>query len=56
MGYRAKKKFSTEKNGMALKHLKMFNVLVISDMQIFSHQGNSNQNNPEISPHTSQNG
>jgi len=23
---------------------------------IFSHKGNANQNNPEISPHTSENG
>jgi hypothetical protein len=32
---------------MAEKHLKMFNIL--------NHQGNANQNNPEILPHTSQN-
>jgi hypothetical protein len=33
---------------MAEKHLKkMFNIL--------NHQGNANQNNPEIPPHTSQN-
>ena len=43
------KEFSTEKYRMAEKHLKkMFN--------IFNHQGNANQNNPEIPPHTSQNG
>jgi hypothetical protein len=41
--------FSTEEYQMAEKHLKkMFNIL--------SHQGNANQNNPEIPPHTSQNG
>ena len=34
---------------MSKKHLKiMFNIL--------NHQGNANQNNPEIQPHTSQNG
>ena len=49
MGYRAKQEFSIEEYGMAEKHLKkMFN--------IFNHQGNANQNNPEIQPHTSQNG
>jgi hypothetical protein len=43
------KEFSTEEYCMAEKHLKkMFN--------IFNHQGNANQNNPEIAPHTSQNG
>ena len=31
---------------MAEKHLKMFNIL--------NHQGNANQNNPEILPYTSQ--
>jgi hypothetical protein len=41
--------FSTEEYQMAEKHLKrMFNIL--------NHQGNANQNNPEIPPHTSQNG
>jgi hypothetical protein len=49
MGYRAKQEFSIEEYGMAEKHLKkMFNIL--------NHQGNANQNNPEILPHTSQNG
>jgi hypothetical protein len=44
MGYKAKE-FSTEKYRMAEKHLKkMFNIL--------NHQGNENQNNPEI-PSTS---
>jgi hypothetical protein len=33
---------------VAEKHLKMFHIL--------NHQGNANQNNPEIPPHTSQNG
>jgi hypothetical protein len=33
---------------MAEKHLKMFNILI--------HQGNANQNNPKIPPHTSQSG
>ena len=43
------KEFSPEKYRMAEKHLKkMFNIL--------NHQGNANQNNPEILPHTSQNG
>jgi hypothetical protein len=40
--------FSTEESRMAEKHLKKFNIL--------NHQGNANQNNPEIPPHTSQNG
>ena len=44
-----KKKFSTEEYRMAEKHLeKMFNIL--------NHQGNANENNPEIPPHISQNG
>jgi hypothetical protein len=48
MGYRVKE-FSSEETQMAEKHLKiMFNIL--------SHQGNASQNNPEIPPHTSQNG
>jgi hypothetical protein len=43
------KEFSSEEYRMAEKHLKnMFNLL--------SHQGNANQNNSEIPPHTSQNG
>jgi hypothetical protein len=42
------KEFSTEEFGRTEKHLKkMFNIL--------NHQGNANQNNPEIPPHTSQN-
>jgi hypothetical protein len=49
MEYRAKKEFSTEEYWTAEKHLKkMFNIL--------NHQGNANQNNSEILPHTSQNG
>jgi hypothetical protein len=42
------KEFSPEEYRMIEKHLKMFNIL--------NHQGNANQNNPEIPPHTSQNG
>jgi len=43
------KEFSTEEYRMAEEiHKGMFNIL--------SHQGNANQNNPEIPPHTSQNG
>jgi hypothetical protein len=43
------KEFSTEEYRMTEKHLKkMFNIC--------NHQGNANQNNPEIPPHTSQNG
>jgi hypothetical protein len=43
------KEFSPEEYRMAEKHLKkMFNIL--------NHQGIANQNNPEIPPHTSQNG
>jgi hypothetical protein len=42
------KEFSTEEYRVTEKHLKkMFNIL--------NHQGNANQNNPEIPPHTSQN-
>jgi hypothetical protein len=49
MGYRVNKEFSTEEYRMAKKHMKkLFNML--------NHQGNANQNNPEIPPHTSQNG
>ena len=41
--------FSTEEYRMAEKHLKkMFSIL--------NYQGNANQSNPEILPHTSQNG
>jgi hypothetical protein len=48
-GTELNKEFSTEEYRMAEKHLKiMFNIL--------NHQGNANQNNPEIPPHTSQNG
>jgi hypothetical protein len=48
-GSELNKEFSPEEYLMAEKHLKkMFN--------IFNHQGNANQNNPEILPHTSQNG
>jgi ubiquitin C-terminal hydrolase len=48
-GSELNKEFSTEEYGMAEKYLKkMFNIL--------TYQGNGNQNNPEISPHTSQNG
>jgi hypothetical protein len=43
------KEFSTEEYRIAEKPLKkMFNIL--------NNQGNANQNNPEIPPHTSQNG
>jgi hypothetical protein len=48
-GSELNKKFSPEEYQMAEKHLKkMSNML--------NHQGNANQNNPEIPPHTSQNG
>jgi hypothetical protein len=41
------KEFSTEEYRRAEKHLKkMFSIL--------NHQGNENQNNPEIPPHTNQ--
>jgi hypothetical protein len=44
-----KEEFSPEEYRMAEKQLKkMFNIL--------NHQGNANQNNPEIPPHTRQNG
>jgi hypothetical protein len=47
-GTELNKEFSTNKYRMAEKHLKiMFNIL--------NDQGNANQNNPEIPPHTSQN-
>jgi hypothetical protein len=49
MGYKLNKEFSPEEYRMAEKHLKkIFNIL--------NHQGNANQNKPEIPPHTSQNG
>jgi hypothetical protein len=48
-GTELNKEFSTEEYRRAEKHLKkMFNIL--------NHQGNANQNNPEIPPHTRQNG
>jgi hypothetical protein len=48
-GTELNREFSTEEYQMAEKHLKkMFNIL--------SHQRNANQNNPEIPPHTSQDG
>ena len=48
MGTELDKAFSTEEYQMAEKQPKeMFNIL--------SYQGNANQNNPEIPPHTSQN-
>jgi len=43
------KEFSREEYRMAKKHLKKI-------FSIHNHQGNKNQNNPEIPPHTSQNG
>jgi hypothetical protein len=43
------KEFSTEEYRMAEKHLK-------KKINILNHQGNANQTNPEIPPHTSQNG
>jgi hypothetical protein len=43
------KEFSPEEYQMTEKYLKkMYSIL--------NHQGNANQNNPEIPPHTSQNG
>jgi hypothetical protein len=51
MGYRAKQRILNQgipKCCEALENINMFNIL--------NHQGNSNQNNPEIPPHTSQNG
>jgi hypothetical protein len=48
-GTELNKELSTEEYRMAEKHLKkMFSIL--------NHQRNANQNNPEIPPHTSQNG
>jgi hypothetical protein len=46
-GTELNEEFSTEECQMAEKHQKMFNIL--------NHQGNTNQNNPEIPPLTSQN-
>jgi hypothetical protein len=48
-GIELNKEFSTEKYRRAVKHLKKI-------FLILNHQGNANQNNPEIPPHTSQNG
>ena len=48
-GSELNKEFSPEEYRMAEKHLKkMFSIL--------NHQGNANQNNPDIPPHSSQNG
>jgi hypothetical protein len=48
-GSELNKEFPPEEYRMPENHLKkMFNTL--------NHQGNANQNNPEIPPHTSQNG
>ena len=48
-GSELNKEFSPEEYRMAEKHLKkMFNIR--------NHEGNAKQNNPEIPPHTSQNG
>jgi hypothetical protein len=48
-GSELSKEFSPEEYPMTEKHLeKMFKIL--------NHQGNANQNNLEILPHTSQNG
>jgi hypothetical protein len=47
-GSKLNKEFSPEEYRMSKKHLKkMFSIL--------NHQGNTNQNNPETPPHTSQN-
>jgi hypothetical protein len=49
MGYRAKQRilnWEIPKGGEALEKM----------LSILNHQGNENQNNPEIPPHTSQNG
>jgi hypothetical protein len=49
MGLRDKQRNQPEDYGMAVKHLKkMFSIL--------NHQGNANQNNPEIPSPTTQNG
>ena len=47
-GTELNKEFSTEEYQSREAPEKMFNIL--------NHQGNANQNNPEIPPHTSQNG
>ena len=47
-GSELNKEFSPEEHRIAEKHLKK--------MFILNHQGNANQNHPEIPPHTSQNG
>jgi|AATB01.1.fsa_nt_gi hypothetical protein len=49
MGSELNKEFSPEEYRMAEKHLKKM-------VSILNHQGNANQSNPEIPPHTSQNG
>jgi hypothetical protein len=48
-GSELNKEFSPEEYRMAEKHLKKCSASLII-------QGNANQNNPEIPPHTSQNG
>ena len=47
-GTELNKEFSSEELQMAEKHL--------INLNFIGHQGNANQNNPEISPYTSQNG
>jgi hypothetical protein len=49
MGTELNKEFSTDKYQMAEKHLKKM-------LNILNHQRNANQNNPEIPPHTTQDG
>jgi hypothetical protein len=48
LGSELNKEFSPEKYRMAEKHLKKM-------LSILNHQGNANQNNPEIPPHNNQN-
>jgi hypothetical protein len=48
-GTELNREFTTEESRMAEKHLK-------EKIKVLSHQGNTNQNNPEIPSHTSQNG
>ena len=48
-GSELNKEFSPEEYRMPEKHLKKMFI-------ILNHQGNANQNNPDIPPHTSQNG